>query len=138
MLQEAEAKQWLEEAYDLEFKIVGDMMSGVHRGMNKPAMLTYKRLKVFKSSACVETQENLYTFALEKTKEVVGAQVHTEENYILLVVGSGVWSMNPAVVELLFCDTQVEIIAWAKEGLIKQHTAEKAIQTCLTALELSR
>lgn len=136
MLQEAEAKQWLEEAYDLEFKIVGDMLGGVHRGMNKPAMRTYKKLKMSKQAACVETQGNLYALACEKMQKVVAAQVHNEENYMICIVGSGVWSMNPAVVELSFGDTHMEITAWAKEGIIKQHTAEKAIQTCLDAFDL--
>lgn len=138
MLQEAEAKQLLEEAFNLEFEIVGDMMGGVHRGMNKPAMRTYKRLKIWKQSVCLETKENLYAFAWEKLQELVAVEVQNEENYIICIVGSGGWNMNPAVVELCFCDTHVEITAWAKEGIIKQRTAEKAIQMCLSALELSQ
>ena len=136
MLQEAQAKQLLEEAFDLEFEIVGDMMGGVHRGMNKPAMFTYKRVKLSKQSACIETQENLYSCAQKKLQDIVAVQVHNEDNHTIYVVGSGGWNMNPAVVELYFHDTHVEITAWAKEGLIKQHTAEKAIRICLGAFGL--
>lgn len=54
-------------------------------------------------------------------------------------VGSGAFNMNPAVVyvEILDGDAtscEVTITGAAKEGLIKQHTAEKAVKRVVEAL----
>jgi hypothetical protein len=58
------------------------------------------------------------------------------------VVSSGFLNMNPAVVylEILEGDEngcEVTVTTAAKEGLIKQHTAAKALQRVLTALKTS-
>ena len=50
------------------------------------------------------------------------------EGIITAVVGSGFGNMNPAVLIVKATDEAVFARAAAKEGLIKQHTAEKAIQ----------
>lgn len=57
------------------------------------------------------------------------------------VVGSGFLNMNPAVVFLEILEgpsdtCEITITAAAKEGLIKQHTAEKAVQR--VASEITR
>lgn len=44
------------------------------------------------------------------------------------VILSGVAKMNPAFLALQLKEGQVYLKAWAKEGLIKQHTAERAIE----------
>lgn len=56
------------------------------------------------------------------------------------VIGSGFMRLNPAVVEIDVKPTgsaasQVSVRASAKEGLIKQHTAEKAVRRVVEALE---
>lgn len=55
------------------------------------------------------------------------------------IVGSGFLNMNPAVVylEILKADAtgcELTITAAAKEGLIKQHTASKALEQVVSAL----
>lgn len=50
------------------------------------------------------------------------------------VVMSGAANMNPAFVVLRIEDGRVHVKASAKEGLNKQHTAEKAIQIFKSAL----
>ena len=62
--------------------------------------------------------------------------------FLKAVVGSGAFNMNPAVVffEILDGDStssEVTITAAAKEGLIKQHTADKAVQRVFAALKES-
>jgi hypothetical protein len=59
--------------------------------------------------------------------------------FLKAVVGSGFMGMNPAVIffEILEGDTAgcvVIITGAAKEGLIKQHTAQKAVQSVVEAL----
>ncbi len=43
-------------------------------------------------------------------------------------VKSGFGDMNPALLVIVVSGSAVTVCAYAKEGLIKQHTAEKAIQ----------
>jgi len=69
------------------------------------------------------------------------AENSDESSYPLLkaVVGAGFLNMNPAVVvfEILGASVdgcEITITAAAKEGLIKQHTAEKAIQRIATEI----
>lgn len=54
------------------------------------------------------------------------------------VILAGVMDMNPAFVIIWTEDTILHIFAQAKEGLIKQHTAEKAIQKLKSALSFSQ
>lgn len=72
-------------------------------------------------------------------------KLQTDDNdsppYPLLkaVVGSGFLNMNPAVVYVEILDgnstsCEVTVTAAAKEGLIKQHTAAKAVQRVVSAL----
>lgn len=53
---------------------------------------------------------------------------HPSEGIIGGVILSGGAKMNPAFLALQVKDGQVYLKAWAKEGLIKQHTAEGAIE----------
>jgi len=53
-------------------------------------------------------------------------------NHISVIVGSGILNLNPTVVSIGITpagenETCISIHAWAKEGLIKQHSAEKAV-----------
>ena len=137
MLQKEEAEQLLVEAYGAEMLILGDM-SYLYRGKltHKLAVRSYAKSKTESACARIETNGNIYPTAIDKMAHISGVCVQNEKDHLILLVGSGVWKMNPAVVELYFHDTHTEITAWAKEGIIKQHTAEKAIQICLTALDL--
>jgi hypothetical protein len=61
--------------------------------------------------------------------------------FLKAVIGSGFLNLNPAIVylEILTRDAtgcEVTITAAAKEGLIKQHTATKAVQRVVTALTM--
>ena len=52
------------------------------------------------------------------------------------VIPAGAMDMNPAFVIVWIENHVLHILAQAKEGLIKQHTAEKAIQKLRAALPL--
>ena len=135
MLEQMEVEQLLAEAFSAEMLILGDM-SSLYRGKftYKMSVRSYVRSKTTSLCTKVETSENIYPTAVEKMAHISGVCVQDEKDHLILLVGSGVWKMNPAVVELYFYDTHFEITAWAKERLINQHTAEKAIQICLTEL----
>jgi hypothetical protein len=59
-----------------------------------------------------------------------GTLVETDEDSqtIIAVVGSGISNLNPTAVVIKIIDNTVYAIATAKEGLIKQHSAEKAVK----------
>ena len=60
-----------------------------------------------------------------------------EENQVCTaVVGSGFANMNPALVVAMMEDQTLYLAAYAKEGLIKQHTAEKALKNIVDSLKM--
>lgn len=50
-----------------------------------------------------------------------------EHNFYIVNVPAGVAYKNHAVVAIQLCEENVAFLAYATEGLINQHTAEKAI-----------
>ena len=137
-MQETEVRQLLEEAFSAEIGILGDTFS-THRNSRKGALRSYGKTKVTSERSYGKTYKNLYPTAWGLlTRQIRCASVLEEENHLIIVAGSGAMQMNPAVVELRFSGTGVEMTAWAKEGLIKQHTAQKAIQACAKALGLTQ
>lgn len=70
-----------------------------------------------------------------------GRSVDSQDDAVVTlrgIVGSGVGSLNPAYV-IIVVDAQsstIGIAAHAKEGLIKQRTAQKAIAKVRSALDL--
>jgi hypothetical protein len=76
---------------------------------------------------------------LAKLGELQSAESKPSYPLLKAVIGSGFLKMNPAVVylEILEGDStgcEVTITAAAKEGLIKQQTAAKAVQRVVSAL----
>ena len=60
-----------------------------------------------------------------------------EENQVCTaVVGSGFANMNPALVVAMMENQTLYLAAYAKEGLIKQHTAEKALKNIVDSLQM--
>lgn len=70
---------------------------------------------------------NGYTLAKTALSEC-GTVLEESDHTIAGVILSGAANMNPAFVLLRVEDNNIYIRATAKEGLIKQHTAEKAIE----------
>lgn len=76
--------------------------------------------------------------ALSTVGEIVADEVTPDEPVLRAVVGAGTLGLNPAVIELSVeaiseAEAKITVRATAKEGLIKQHTAEKALQRVLAA-----
>lgn len=63
-----------------------------------------------------------------------GMLLKEKPNALAGVILAGSMDMNPAFVAAWTEDQTLHIIAQAKEGLIKQHTAERAIEKFKTAL----
>ena len=57
-----------------------------------------------------------------------------DSGYIEGIIFAGVANMNAAVVVMTVQASVILIYAYAKEGLIKQHTAEKAIERFISSL----
>ena len=77
--------------------------------------------------------DNSYTLAKTALAKC-GTILEESDNTIAGVVLSGAANMNPAFVLLRIDRNNIYIKATAKEGLIKQHTAEKAIEILKLAL----
>lgn len=50
------------------------------------------------------------------------------------MIGSGFWNLNPTIIVLQIINDEVHISAAAKEGLIKQHSAKKAINKFISLI----
>jgi len=75
---------------------------------------------------------------LSSVGQIVPDEVTPDEPVLRAVVGAGTLGLNPAVIELSVEaiseeEAKITVRATAKEGLIKQHTAEKALQRVLAA-----
>ena len=70
--------------------------------------------------------------ALLRIGEII--QDHEDKYEIIARVGAGFANMNPAVMVIAIQGEYLSVAAYAKEGLIKQHTAEKAIQNLKDSL----
>lgn len=74
-----------------------------------------------------------------RTQERVGAPPGAGVDAVLMigVVGSGAWRLNPCVVQVVWFAHDLHATAHAKEGLIKQRTCSKALQTLAATLGFS-
>lgn len=65
-----------------------------------------------------------------------GKILKIQDNIVLALVGSGMCNMNPTVIAVQFDNTHINSVAIAKEGLIKQKSALKALQTLKELLHI--
>lgn len=89
-----------------------------------------KRLPIISAYAELENNmENSFSLCLSALN-LMGSVIDSNEDkkIILAICGSGFANMNPAVIAISISDETILIGSAAKEGLIKQHTAEKAIE----------
>jgi len=57
-----------------------------------------------------------------------------DNNIYVLNVPSGLAGKNAAVVVVMLAENEIKLLGYAKEGLINQHTAEKAIDCIIGAI----
>jgi hypothetical protein len=75
--------------------------------------------------------ETVLTILSQEGKIIEDRRTDPDKPAICAVVGSGLWNLNPTLVEVQVVSTQdnvtkLSIVGTAKEGLIKQHAGEKA------------
>ena len=118
-------------------EILADMISAYATpGLGRKAVLkTAQRLamSVLEDSAEVKGENPFETVrdAIDRYGSVLGSG---GESMICGVILSGAASMNPCYIIIRLNGNRAEIRAYAKEGLIKQHTAEKAVKALKEAL----
>jgi len=50
-----------------------------------------------------------------------------DKNYYILKISSGIANKNVAIILIIYSDDSISMFAYAKEGFINQHTADKAM-----------
>ena len=137
MMQETEAKRILEETFETQLQAAGGADADPRLIENNPAVKSYRKCRMAGKSVSVKAEKALWETAEEKLRELCTESILKEQDRMVLLVGSGFQNRNPAVVELCFREGALDISAWAKEGLINQSTAKKAVKACLSALGLA-
>ena len=125
MIQEARARELLEEKANEVY--AGEMGRRVRE--------SYAKLKIRTAGGSAAVKAGAYEHAREYwlgRGELLEAK---PEQYLLVMTGSGIKNQNPTVVELTFQSGMLQVTAWAKEGLIPQKSAAKAVADCLEALQ---
>ncbi|MGR6091707.1 hypothetical protein ACU4IU_14170 [Brevibacterium sp. CSND-B09] len=100
-----------------------------------------KRLKTETHHAVIEVPPNETERVLNQVTQLVSAHTPATDDPVVTirgVIGSGFASMNPAYVIVVLDrkESTLGIAAHAKEGLIKQRTAQKAVTKIRKALAL--
>lgn len=72
--------------------------------------------------------------ALEVCGRVIAETFEGSAGMVCGVIYSGFGNMNPCYIIISVNNRQISVTAYAKEGLIRQHTAEKALETFKKAL----
>lgn len=70
---------------------------------------------------------------LEKIGKIL--EENLKEHYYLLSVGGGLFNLNPAICIVKLDKGTMYVIGYAKEGLIKQNTAKKAVDRIIKELK---
>ena len=117
--------------------VLEDWFGNLYPGdMGKGARKTYAKLKLRTEQRNMPTAGNYYKRARMVLKDKGNILEAEQDSRLLLAMGSGRNNGNPTLVEIHFEDHQLQISAWAKEGLIPQKSGSLAISRCLEAMKL--
>ena len=100
------------------------------------AINSYNKLKVSEYQECGKTSGNLRAVAMERLHELPVMSAEQNGEVITMMVGSGFGDRNPTMLEVVIRGSDVTVTAWAKEGIIPQKSAKKAVNAALKALGL--
>lgn len=125
MMREPEAKALLEQAFEVLFP--GFLMSLSRK--------QYAKLRIEREQ-CTVCDTCGYDEALLMLSGSGTVITKVPDQRIVLFIESGAAQRNPAVAELEFFDHSITITTWAKEGLIDQKTAQRALQDIRVLLGL--
>jgi len=135
MLDFNDVTELLNEAFYTEMRILEETVGGPYRNSAKISLWSYKKYKVTEQHTSIACNDlGLIRWDHLQTKSLAAACVLDEPGHTVLVMGSGIAKTNPAVVELTAQNGEIEIRAWAREGLIKQRAAEKAVNAIRSVL----
>ena len=123
-----EANQMLEEAFAKAFEENPEAAAKV--------IANYNKLKITEYQECGKTTGNLRAVAMERLHALPVMMAEQKGEVITMMVGSGFGDRNPTVLEVVIVGADVTVTAWAKEGLIPQKSARKAVNAALKALGL--
>ena len=123
-----EANQMLEEAFAKAFEENPEAAAKV--------IANYNKLKITEYQECGKTTGNLRAVAMERLHALPVMMAEQKGEVITMMVGSGFGDRNPTVLEVVIQGGDVAVSAWAKEGLIPQNSAKKAVNAALKALGL--
>ena len=121
-----EANQMLEEAFAKAFEENPEAAAKV--------IANYNKLKITEYQECGKTTGNLRAVAMERLHALPVMSAEQNGEVITMMVGSGFGDRNPTVLEVVIRGGDVAVSAWAKEGLIPQKSARKAVNAALKAL----
>ena len=121
-----EANQMLEEAFAKAFEENPEAAAKV--------IANYNKLKITEYQECGKTTGNLRAVAMERLHALPVMMAEQKGEVITMMVGSGFGDRNPTVLEVVISGGDVSVSAWAKEGLIPQKSARKAVNAALKAL----
>ena len=123
-----EAKLMLEESFAKAFEEAPEAASKIINNYNK--------LKVTEYQEFGKTTGNLRAVAMERLHALPVMSAEQNGEVITMMVGSGFGDRNPTVLEVVIRGADVAVSAWAKEGIIPQNSARKAVNAALKALGL--
>ena len=127
-----EANQLLEEtfakAFDKAFEENPEGAAKVIKNYNKLNITEYREFG--------KTTGNLRAVAMERLHTLPVVMAEQNGEVITMIVGSGFGDRNPTALEVVIQGSDVSVSAWAKEGLIPQKSAKKAVNAALKALGL--
>ena len=127
-----EANQMLEDTFEKAFdKAYEENPEGAAK-----VIKNYKKLKVTEYREYGKTAGNLRAVAMERLHALPVVMAEQNGEVITMMVGSGFGDRNPTVLEVVIRGGDVTVSAWAKEGLIPQNSARKAVNAALKALGL--
>ena len=123
-----EANQMLEETFAKAFE---ENPEGAAKIINN-----YNKLKISEYQEFGKTSGNLRAVAMERLHALPVMMAEQNGEVITMMVGSGFGDRNPTVLEVVIHGSDVSVSAWAKEGMIPQKSAKKAVNAALKALGL--
>ena len=125
MMTGPEVKSLLEQGFQALFP--GFLMSSARK--------QYAKLRIEREQ-CTVRDTCGYDTALSALNGCGSVIVQIPQQRIVLLTAGGAAGKNPSVAELVFFEDSVTITTWAKEGLIDQKTAQRALQDIRVLLGL--
>ena len=119
--------------YEMEVARLKDFVSGMSK---EELNAKYGKYALYELGVSVAMFDKITYYQAVEAVNKVGRILNKddEKQECVAVVNSGIWNMNIAFVALKSECDKTYVAAFAKEGIIKQHTAQKAIDYIFSAI----